>query len=55
MNIEAAAQALVDKLDQVERDESYRCVWALAVARGYTYSGPNYIAELEALRAELDA
>jgi hypothetical protein len=53
MSVEAAARALIGKLDLIGRNESYRGVLLMALAHGYAYTGPNYTEELEALRREL--
>lgn len=53
MSVEAAARALVAKLDEV--GAATLGVYVLAKVHGMEYDGPNYGVELEALRAALDA
>lgn len=48
-----AAQALSDKLDVIHNDPRYQGIWSLAMIHGTRYTGPNYEAELKALRAAL--
>lgn len=50
-----AAQALVDQLMVVHRDEQYRNVWALAQSMNGPYRGPTYAKERQELAAALEA
>jgi hypothetical protein len=54
MALEKAAQALADKLQEIEEHPSFQSVWTIAAVHGCPYTGPNYSIELKALRSELD-
>lgn len=53
--LEAAARALVERLDFVHAHDAYRRIWGMAHAHGVRYDGPQYVEELEALRSALAA
>lgn len=48
-----AARALVAKLTMIEAHPSYRGMWGFLMAHNYTYTGPNWGVECEALQAAL--
>jgi hypothetical protein len=48
-----AAKAFVAKLDAVMADATYQSVWVVNQMHAGPYQGPNYTAELAALRAAL--
>ena len=48
--VEAAARALLSKLDTVCADPSYQSIWESARVHGFTYEGPHCGDEQEALR-----
>jgi len=48
--LEAATRALVEKLDEMQDNESLRTVFTIAHVHGFSYTGPNYQAELTAAR-----
>jgi len=45
-----ALRNLVKKLDEINDNKEYRCVWDLAFAHGHSYTGPQYDKELDAAR-----
>lgn len=49
-----AALALVEKMDEVGNDPAYLGVWTLAQLHLGPYKGPQYVKELEALKAALN-
>jgi hypothetical protein len=51
--IEKAAWALVKKMDEVGNDPAYQGVWTLAQLHFGPYKGPQYVKELDALKAAL--
>lgn len=53
MSVSIAARALVAKLDQIENNPSYQGIWAVLYTHGYRYEGPQYAAELRALKKAL--
>jgi hypothetical protein len=48
-----AAQRLMDKMGAIHNNPSYKAVWDLFYAHGHTYTGPDYVDELKALRDSL--
>ncbi len=52
-HLRVAAQALVDKLQEIHQDEGYKGIWTVAAAHGICYDGPTYGPELEALTEAL--
>ncbi len=42
---------LVDKLDQIAEDPSFKNVWVMYHVHGGRYTGPSYVLELDAARA----
>ena len=54
-HVASAARALVAKLDVIHADREFQSFWSLLEAHGAEYTGPNYKAELEALRRALEA
>lgn len=53
--VRQAARALVDKLELIHADGQYMGVWTSYMIHGGNYTGPNYSAELEALKSALAA
>jgi hypothetical protein len=49
----AAGEALLDKLDAIDKDASYKSIVTIAHIHGCDYTGPNWSAEYDALRAAL--
>lgn len=45
---------LIDKLDLIHSNESYKNIFTIAYMHGHIYNGPNYEVELEAVRKALD-
>lgn len=52
--VDAAARALVEKIDAIHASPDYEAVWTMAAHRGMPYRGPDYSGELQALRAALE-
>lgn len=48
-----AAQELVDRIDLIHANESYKAIWVCALVNHCEYTGPTYEAELKALSAAL--
>lgn len=48
--IKEAAKILVEKLDEIDKDERYKRVWANYMIHGNKYEGPFYIDELNNLK-----
>lgn len=53
--LRTAARALIEKLDEIEADSSYRGMWAMAEVHGMKYAGPDYEKEKARLRDQLAA
>jgi hypothetical protein len=53
IELREAAQAFVDKIDSIHKDDKYRLVWELNHIRNGPYTGPQYADELLALRTAL--
>lgn len=47
------AKALIDKIDEIHENDSYKSVWTVAQIHHHPYTGPNYKDELKLLRAAL--
>ena len=54
MTLRDAAQALVVRLEEIAADKQYESVWVLYHVHGGRYTGPNYTAELAALKEVLE-
>lgn len=52
-DVTAAARDLVAKLELIEEHPRFRSVWTVARLHGALYDGPNYAAELAALKRAL--
>ena len=52
--VRAAAQAVVDKLDEIHENTEYKSVWTLYRIHGRKYDGPTYEVELATLRTTLE-
>ena len=49
-NLKAASEAFVNKLGQIQVDESYMAVWGMFWAHNGIYTGPDYADELKELK-----
>lgn len=47
------AGALVQVLDMIEANDSFKGIWSFLWAHGYNYNGPNWTEELKSLRETL--
>ena len=54
MNLTIAAQNLVNKLEEIGKNESFISVFVMSQIRGNPYNGPNWSKEFEELKKELD-
>ena len=43
-------KALVDRLDEIEADDSYKHLFYLAFVTGMKYTGPNWLDQLKAAK-----
>jgi len=48
-----ALENLVKKLEDIEKNDSFKGVWVMAHVHGYVYTGPSWTFELEAAQALL--
>jgi hypothetical protein len=51
--IEAAARALVARMEEITEHPSFKSVWMINQLHNGVYTGPTWVAELDALKATL--